>query len=39
MDIDIVIKNMIDDRLKHVFILYTSNKEIENQIEHGLEML
>jgi hypothetical protein len=32
------IKNKIDDRLKHIFIIYTSNKEIKNQIKHRLEM-
>jgi hypothetical protein len=39
MEITTVTKNRIEDRLKHVFIPYTSNKEIESQIEHRLEML
>jgi hypothetical protein len=40
MEITTGIKNMMDDRLKHIFILYTtSNKKIENQIGHRLEML
>jgi hypothetical protein len=39
MKIAIVIKNRIDDWLEHVYILYTSNKELKNQIEHLLKML
>jgi hypothetical protein len=35
MKIATVIKNMINDRLKHVFISYTSNKKLEIQIENG----
>jgi hypothetical protein len=39
MKITILKKNRINDRLEYVFIPYNSNKEIENQIEHRLEML
>jgi hypothetical protein len=30
IEVAIVIKNRIEDRLEHVFIPYTSNKKIEN---------
>jgi hypothetical protein len=39
IEITTVIKTRIEDRLEHIFILYTSNKKIENQIVHWLEML
>jgi hypothetical protein len=39
MKIDTVIKNIMDDRLEHVFIPYILNKKINNQIENRLEML
>jgi hypothetical protein len=32
-------KNRIENQLEHTFILYTLNKEIENQIEPWLKML
>jgi hypothetical protein len=39
MDITTVIKNMVNDRLEHIFISYTLNQKIENQIKYRLEML
>jgi uncharacterized membrane protein len=39
MEIATLIKNTIEDWLEHVFISYTSNKKIENQIDHRFKML
>jgi hypothetical protein len=39
MKIATMIKNVINDKLEHIFIPYTSNIKIDNQIEHRLKML